>query len=92
MHKTMETELSHYTAYGNSVPRYKFVHWLPHIYINKCVQHKCVQINVLKYKCVQYKCVQYKCVQINVFNIEVSKALIGDQQEYAFFVLITIAI
>ena len=28
MHKTMETELSHYTTFRNYVPRHKDVHWL----------------------------------------------------------------
>ena len=30
MHKMMETELSHYTAFRNSVPRHKDAHRLPH--------------------------------------------------------------
>ena len=30
MHKAMETELSNETAFRNSVPRHKDVHWLHH--------------------------------------------------------------
>ena len=36
MHKAMETELSHYTAFRNSVPRHKDVHRLSHrCYMNE---------------------------------------------------------